>query len=171
MDADCVVLLLCLQEVTWSLKQTYPDRILTAEITPEDPQLMAQYGFDAIWVHSGETEQPAGRALLREPAACSTRSDYTSIRVWSSVFACRTLRETAFVKKVALHRYFACLVQMVCRWHHVAAKKCWQSYLAAHHAALVSLKCPCDGHVVGWFDAGLEISVSTSCFVQFICCW
>ena len=42
-----------LQEVTWALKQGYPGRILTAEITPEDPHLMAQYGFDAIWVHSG----------------------------------------------------------------------------------------------------------------------
>lgn len=41
------------QEITWALKQRYPGRILTAEITPEDPQLMAQYGFDAIWVHSG----------------------------------------------------------------------------------------------------------------------
>ena len=44
---------ICLQEVTWALKQGYPGRILSAEITPEDPQLMAQYGFDAIWVHSG----------------------------------------------------------------------------------------------------------------------
>jgi hypothetical protein len=42
------------QEITWALKQGYPGRFLSAEITPEDPQLMAQYGFDAIWVHSGE---------------------------------------------------------------------------------------------------------------------
>lgn len=41
------------QQVTWALKQGYPGRILTAEITPEDPRLMAEYGFDAIWVHSG----------------------------------------------------------------------------------------------------------------------
>ncbi len=53
-----LILLRCgtapLQEVTWHLKQYYPGRILTAEITPEDPHLMQQYGFDAIWVHSGE---------------------------------------------------------------------------------------------------------------------
>lgn len=45
--------LAALQEATWTLRQRYPGRILTAEITPEDPQLMVQYGFDAIWVHSG----------------------------------------------------------------------------------------------------------------------
>lgn len=42
-----------LQRVTWRLKQEFPGRILTAEITPEDPNLMNEYGFDAIWVHSG----------------------------------------------------------------------------------------------------------------------
>lgn len=41
------------QEVTWAMRQGYPGRILTAEITPEDPRLMEEYGFDAIWVHSG----------------------------------------------------------------------------------------------------------------------
>lgn len=41
------------QEITWGLKQRYPGRFLSAEITPEDPRLMAEYGFDAIWVHSG----------------------------------------------------------------------------------------------------------------------
>ena len=41
------------QEVTWALRRDHPAAILTAEITPEDPQLMAAYGFDAIWVHSG----------------------------------------------------------------------------------------------------------------------
>eukprot|EP00887_Chlorella_sp_A99_P003655 scaffold7.g3655.t1 len=40
-------------EVTWAMRQGYPGRILTAEITPEDPRLMEEYGFDAIWVHSG----------------------------------------------------------------------------------------------------------------------
>jgi hypothetical protein len=69
-NAEWVVLLLRLQEVTWSLKQTYPDRILTAEITPEDPQLMAQYGFDAIWVHSGEPEQPGGTEGTAAGACC-----------------------------------------------------------------------------------------------------
>jgi hypothetical protein len=44
-----------LQEVTWALKQRYPGRFLSAEITPEDPKLMAEYGFDAIWVHSGKS--------------------------------------------------------------------------------------------------------------------
>eukprot|EP00878_Enallax_costatus_P013457 GHUV01014072.1.p1 GENE.GHUV01014072.1~~GHUV01014072.1.p1 ORF type:complete len:359 (+),score=43.42 GHUV01014072.1:1072-2148(+) len=41
------------QRVTWRMKQEHPGKILTAEITPEDPNLMNQYGFDAIWVHSG----------------------------------------------------------------------------------------------------------------------
>jgi hypothetical protein len=41
------------QRVTWRLKESFPGRLLTAEITPEDPNLMKQYGFDAIWVHSG----------------------------------------------------------------------------------------------------------------------
>jgi hypothetical protein len=43
----------CHQSVTWRLKEAYPGRLLTAEITPEDPNLMKAYGFDAIWVHSG----------------------------------------------------------------------------------------------------------------------
>ncbi|KAI3423988.1 hypothetical protein D9Q98_009821 [Chlorella vulgaris] len=41
------------QEITWSMRDRFPGRWLSAEITPEDPQLMAAYGFDAIWVHSG----------------------------------------------------------------------------------------------------------------------
>jgi hypothetical protein len=59
----CVYMCCCLQEVTWALKQRYPGRFLSAEITPEDPQLMAQYGFDAIWVHSGELGKQGGSCL------------------------------------------------------------------------------------------------------------
>lgn len=40
--------------MTWALKSGYPGRFLSAEITPEDPALMQEYGFDAIWVHSGQ---------------------------------------------------------------------------------------------------------------------
>jgi hypothetical protein len=73
----CVAACCCSQEVTWALKQRYPGRFLSAEITPEDPQLMAQYGFDAIWVHSGEassvmTHAAAGTLAMSSECECTS---------------------------------------------------------------------------------------------------
>jgi len=41
------------QELTWRLRESYPGRILTAEVTPENPMSVQQLGFDSVWVHSG----------------------------------------------------------------------------------------------------------------------
>nr|QKY15164.1 starch branching enzyme (1,4-alpha-glucan branching enzyme II) (SBE2) [Polytomella parva] len=41
------------QHLTWTLHQRFPGRILTAEITPEDPRGIKELGFDSLWVHSG----------------------------------------------------------------------------------------------------------------------
>ncbi|KIZ02351.1 1,4-alpha-glucan branching enzyme [Monoraphidium neglectum] len=41
------------QAMTWALRSQYPGRLLTAEITPEDPRGVHELGFDALWVHSG----------------------------------------------------------------------------------------------------------------------
>ncbi|EFJ45925.1 1,4-alpha-glucan branching enzyme II [Volvox carteri f. nagariensis] len=42
-----------IQYLTWSLRQRFPGRILTAEVTPENPQSVHELGFDSVWVHSG----------------------------------------------------------------------------------------------------------------------
>jgi hypothetical protein len=39
--------------MTWALHDEFPGRLLTAEITPEDPRGVHELGFDALWVHSG----------------------------------------------------------------------------------------------------------------------
>lgn len=41
------------QSITWDLREKYPGRILTAEVTPENPQKLHELGFDSLWVHSG----------------------------------------------------------------------------------------------------------------------
>lgn len=41
-----------LQEMTHSLKQHYPDKILIAEITPENPKAITDAGFHSCWIHS-----------------------------------------------------------------------------------------------------------------------
>lgn len=41
------------QAMTWSLHERFPGRILTAEVTPENPQSVHDLGFDSVWVHSG----------------------------------------------------------------------------------------------------------------------
>lgn len=41
------------QELTWKLREAFPGRILTAEVTPENPMSVQQLGFDSVWVHSG----------------------------------------------------------------------------------------------------------------------
>lgn len=42
-----------IQRITWALHDACPGRILTAEITPEDPRGVHELGFDSLWVHSG----------------------------------------------------------------------------------------------------------------------
>ncbi|KXZ43862.1 hypothetical protein GPECTOR_78g49 [Gonium pectorale] len=41
------------QAMTWALHERFPGRILTAEVTPENPQSVHDLGFDSVWVHSG----------------------------------------------------------------------------------------------------------------------
>jgi len=41
-----------LQEMTYEIKHYYPGKILIAEITPENPAVVTNAGFDACWIHS-----------------------------------------------------------------------------------------------------------------------
>ena len=41
-----------LQEMTRELKTHYPDKILIAEITPENPAVITDAGFDSCWLHA-----------------------------------------------------------------------------------------------------------------------
>jgi len=41
-----------LQEMTWEIRQHYPGKFLVAEITPENPAVINEAGFDACWVHA-----------------------------------------------------------------------------------------------------------------------
>ncbi|KAG1668585.1 hypothetical protein FOA52_007320 [Chlamydomonas sp. UWO 241] len=41
------------KELTTTLRAAYPGRILTAEVTPENPMSVRELGFDSVWVHSG----------------------------------------------------------------------------------------------------------------------
>ncbi len=41
-----------LQEMTRELKEHYPGKILIAEVTPENPAVITQAGFDSCWVHA-----------------------------------------------------------------------------------------------------------------------
>lgn len=41
------------KELTWRLRSAFPGRILTAEVTPENPMSVRELGFDSVWVHSG----------------------------------------------------------------------------------------------------------------------
>jgi hypothetical protein len=40
------------QALTWRLHADWPGRILTAEVTPENPTSITELGFDSVWVHS-----------------------------------------------------------------------------------------------------------------------
>lgn len=42
-----------IQPLTWSLRERFPGRILTAEVTPENPLSVHEGGFDSVWLHSG----------------------------------------------------------------------------------------------------------------------
>ncbi|KAG2424144.1 hypothetical protein HYH02_015227 [Chlamydomonas schloesseri] len=42
-----------IQALTYNLRERFPGRILTAEVTPENPQSVHELGFDSVWVHSG----------------------------------------------------------------------------------------------------------------------
>eukprot|EP00198_Chlamydomonas_reinhardtii_P005063 XP_001694399.1 predicted protein [Chlamydomonas reinhardtii] len=42
-----------IQALTYHLHERFPGRILTAEVTPENPQSVHELGFDSVWVHSG----------------------------------------------------------------------------------------------------------------------
>eukprot|EP00884_Botryococcus_braunii_P002910 jgi/Botrbrau1/1261/Bobra.0163s0054.1 len=42
-----------IQGITWHLHEQFPGRILTAEVTPENPMSVHELGFDSVWVHSG----------------------------------------------------------------------------------------------------------------------
>lgn len=39
--------------LTWSCRERFPGVIMTAEVTPENPQAVHDLGFDSLWVHSG----------------------------------------------------------------------------------------------------------------------
>lgn len=39
--------------LTWRMHNDYPGRLLTAEVTPENPTSITELGFDSVWVHSG----------------------------------------------------------------------------------------------------------------------
>ena len=39
--------------MTWRLREEFPGRLLSAEVTPENPQSVHELGFDSVWVHSG----------------------------------------------------------------------------------------------------------------------
>jgi len=41
------------QELTWRLREQFPGRLLSAEVTPENPMAVQELGFDSVWVHSG----------------------------------------------------------------------------------------------------------------------
>eukprot|EP01023_Acetabularia_acetabulum_P029445 TRINITY_DN2779_c0_g1_i1.p1 TRINITY_DN2779_c0_g1~~TRINITY_DN2779_c0_g1_i1.p1 ORF type:complete len:684 (-),score=140.22 TRINITY_DN2779_c0_g1_i1:276-2021(-) len=41
------------QHLTYRIRETFPGRLLSAEVTPENPQAVHDYGFDSLWVHSG----------------------------------------------------------------------------------------------------------------------
>mmetsp|Transcript_5310 Transcript_5310/g.19417 ORF Transcript_5310/g.19417 Transcript_5310/m.19417 type:complete len:341 (-) Transcript_5310:160-1182(-) len=41
------------QMLTYNLRSNFPDRIMTAEVTPENPVAIHEFGFDSLWVHSG----------------------------------------------------------------------------------------------------------------------
>ncbi|KAK9822655.1 hypothetical protein WJX81_004831 [Elliptochloris bilobata] len=41
------------QALTWAMRERFPGRILTAEVTPENPMSVHELGFDSVWVHSG----------------------------------------------------------------------------------------------------------------------
>ncbi|MEW5816844.1 MAG: alpha-amylase family glycosyl hydrolase [Spirochaetota bacterium] len=41
-----------LQEMTWEIKRYYPGKILVAEITPENPAVINDAGFDSCWIHA-----------------------------------------------------------------------------------------------------------------------
>lgn len=47
------------KELTFSLREAYPGRILTAEVTPENPMSVRELGFDSVWVHSGKALPPS----------------------------------------------------------------------------------------------------------------
>eukprot|EP00920_Eleutheroschizon_duboscqi_P006915 GHVT01016079.1.p1 GENE.GHVT01016079.1~~GHVT01016079.1.p1 ORF type:complete len:354 (-),score=98.24 GHVT01016079.1:261-1172(-) len=42
-----------LQELTAGLRAAFPGRILIAEVTPENPKICNDAGFDSCWIHSG----------------------------------------------------------------------------------------------------------------------
>lgn len=42
-----------LSSLTRRLHASFPGRLLTAEVTPENPTSITELGFDAVWVHSG----------------------------------------------------------------------------------------------------------------------
>lgn len=41
-----------LQEMTREFKKHYPGKMLIAEVTPEDPAVITEVGFDSCWVHA-----------------------------------------------------------------------------------------------------------------------
>lgn len=61
------------QALTWRLRSEFPGRILTAEVTPENPSSITELGFDSVWVHSfyfGAAGCCGSRALLDSIRMC-----------------------------------------------------------------------------------------------------
>lgn len=40
------------RRLTWALRQDYPEVFLIAEVTPEDPAVINDAGYDACWIHA-----------------------------------------------------------------------------------------------------------------------
>lgn len=38
------------KDLTWKIRDAFPGRILTAEVTPENPMSVRELGFDSVWV-------------------------------------------------------------------------------------------------------------------------
>ncbi len=53
------------QAMTWSLHERFPGRILTAEVTPENPQSVHDLGFDSVWVHRRVGPADSGKSCLQ----------------------------------------------------------------------------------------------------------
>jgi|GEM_PF-3788973 len=51
-----------LQRMTWEIRQRHPGVFLVAEITPENPAVVRDAGFDACWIHSAHFD---ARKVLR----------------------------------------------------------------------------------------------------------
>ena len=67
-----------LQELTRELKTSYPEKVLIAEVTPENPAVVTEAGFDACWVHSAHFD--AVRMMKRRIAGESGHRQLATLK-------------------------------------------------------------------------------------------